>query len=192
MNIQDWIPLGLTGLSSLLSKGLLQHHSSKASILQCSAYFMVQLSYPYIWFINWTESNWWQTTHWLFIRAPFFSNEVKLSCWLGRQILGHTWSWSWNFLEIMPMAPPHSHFPSRLSSFFPVSQDPDLLLRMILFEIMVLSKLLTWSLIILNCVPETPPDEGNPNSSQAKTTKGATSKVAQKLEEPSPQNLLPN
>ena len=29
------------GLSSLL-----QHHSSKASILQCSAFFMVQLSHP--------------------------------------------------------------------------------------------------------------------------------------------------
>ena len=29
-------------------KNLLQHHSSKASILQCSAFFMVQLSYLYI------------------------------------------------------------------------------------------------------------------------------------------------
>ena len=29
-------------------KGLLQHHSSKASILQCSAFFMVQLSHPYM------------------------------------------------------------------------------------------------------------------------------------------------
>ena len=29
-------------------KSLLQHHSSKASILQCSAFFMVQLSYPYV------------------------------------------------------------------------------------------------------------------------------------------------
>ena len=28
-------------------KSLLQHHSSKASIHQCSAFFMVQLSYPY-------------------------------------------------------------------------------------------------------------------------------------------------
>ena len=27
-------------------KNLLQHHSSKASILQCSAFFMVQLSHP--------------------------------------------------------------------------------------------------------------------------------------------------
>ena len=29
-------------------KSLLQHHSSKASILQCSAFFIVQLSHPYM------------------------------------------------------------------------------------------------------------------------------------------------
>ena len=29
-------------------KSLLQHHSSKASILRCSAFFMVQLSHPYM------------------------------------------------------------------------------------------------------------------------------------------------
>ena len=29
-------------------KSLLQHYSSKASILQCSAFFMVQLSHPYM------------------------------------------------------------------------------------------------------------------------------------------------
>ena len=29
-------------------KSLLQHHSTKASILQCSAFFMVQLSHPYL------------------------------------------------------------------------------------------------------------------------------------------------
>ena len=29
-------------------KSLLQHHSSKASILQCSAFFIVQLSYLYM------------------------------------------------------------------------------------------------------------------------------------------------
>ena len=46
INIQDWFPLGLTGWISLQStlKSLLQHHSSKASILQCSALFMVQLT----------------------------------------------------------------------------------------------------------------------------------------------------
>ena len=43
--------LGWTGWISLLSKGLkslLQYHSSKASILQCSAFFTVQLSHPYM------------------------------------------------------------------------------------------------------------------------------------------------
>ena len=42
VNIQDWFPLGWTGWISLQSKGLkslFQHHSSKASILQCSAFF---------------------------------------------------------------------------------------------------------------------------------------------------------
>ena len=51
MNIPDWFPLGLTGWISLQSKGLyslLQQHSSKESILQCSAFFRVQLSHPYI------------------------------------------------------------------------------------------------------------------------------------------------
>ena len=48
MNIQDWFPLGLTGLTSLQSKGLSGHHSSKVSILQRSAFFIVQLSHPYM------------------------------------------------------------------------------------------------------------------------------------------------
>ena len=51
MNIQDWFPLGLTGLISLLSKSLsvlLQHQNSKPSILWCSVFFTVHLSHPYI------------------------------------------------------------------------------------------------------------------------------------------------
>ena len=51
VNIQDWFPLGLTGLMSLQSKGLkslLQHHSSKAPIVRHSAFFLVQLSHPYM------------------------------------------------------------------------------------------------------------------------------------------------
>ena len=39
----DW--LDLLAVQGTL-KSLLQHHSSKASILQCSTFFMVQLSYP--------------------------------------------------------------------------------------------------------------------------------------------------
>ena len=40
----DW--LDVLGVQGTL-KSLLQHHSSKASILQCSAFLTVQLSYPY-------------------------------------------------------------------------------------------------------------------------------------------------
>ena len=41
----DW--LDLLAVQGIL-KSLLQHHSSKASILQCSAFFTVQLSHPYM------------------------------------------------------------------------------------------------------------------------------------------------
>ena len=41
----DW--LDLLAVQGTL-KSLLQHHSSKASILQCSAFFIVQLSHPYV------------------------------------------------------------------------------------------------------------------------------------------------
>ena len=41
----DW--LDLLAVQGTL-KTLLQHHSSKASILLCSAFFIVQLSYPYM------------------------------------------------------------------------------------------------------------------------------------------------
>ena len=41
----DW--LHLLAVQGTL-KSLLQHHSSKASVLQCSAFFTVQLSHPYM------------------------------------------------------------------------------------------------------------------------------------------------
>ena len=41
----DW--LDLLAVPGTL-KSLLQHHSSKASILQCSAFFTIQLSHPYM------------------------------------------------------------------------------------------------------------------------------------------------
>ena len=42
---RDW--LDLLAVHGTL-KSLLQHHSSKASILRCSAFFIVQLSHPYM------------------------------------------------------------------------------------------------------------------------------------------------
>ena len=47
MNTQDCFPLGWTGWISLQSKGP-SRIFSKASILWCSAFFMVQLSHPYM------------------------------------------------------------------------------------------------------------------------------------------------
>ena len=53
MNVQDWFPLGWTSWISLQSKGLSRvfsnkHHSSKPSILQHSAFFIVPLAHPYM------------------------------------------------------------------------------------------------------------------------------------------------
>ena len=51
MDTQDWFPLGLTGLITLQSKelsSLLQHHNSKTSIHRHLAFFIVQLTRPYM------------------------------------------------------------------------------------------------------------------------------------------------
>ena len=51
MDTQDWSPLGWTGWISWLSKGLSRVFSSatvQAAILQRSAFFVVQLSHPYM------------------------------------------------------------------------------------------------------------------------------------------------
>ena len=57
-------------------KSLLQHHSSKASILQCSAFFIVQLSHPYM-----TARKTIALTRWTFVdKVNFFF----LICCLGR------------------------------------------------------------------------------------------------------------
>ena len=69
MNTQDWSPLGRTGWISSQSldqsldlqgtlKSILQHHSSKPSILRSSAFFIVQLSHPLLtqWIWIWANS----------------------------------------------------------------------------------------------------------------------------------------
>ena len=63
MNIQNWFPLGLTGWSSLHSKGLSRVFSNTtASILWHSAFFIVQLSHPYI-----TNGETIILTRWIFV-----------------------------------------------------------------------------------------------------------------------------
>ena len=50
INTQDWYPLQWLDLLAVQGtlKSILQHHSSTASILQCSAFFIVHLSHPYM------------------------------------------------------------------------------------------------------------------------------------------------
>ena len=52
MNIQDLISFRIDWLNLLAVQGtlksLFQHHSSKASVLWCSAFFILQLSCPYM------------------------------------------------------------------------------------------------------------------------------------------------
>ena len=66
MNIQDRFPLGFDWFDLLSVQGtlksLLKHHSSKASILRYSAFFMVQLSHPYM-----TTRNTIALTRWTFV-----------------------------------------------------------------------------------------------------------------------------
>jgi len=52
VNTQSWLMFRTDWLDLLAVQGtlksLLQHHSSKASVLRCSAFFIVELSHPYI------------------------------------------------------------------------------------------------------------------------------------------------
>ena len=94
-NTQPWFPLGLTGLISLQSKGLkslLQHHSSKASILWHSALFMVQLSYPYM-----TTGKTKTLTIWTFVSkvmSLLFNMLSRYICTLCNvELLVNNWGW---------------------------------------------------------------------------------------------------
>ena len=68
----DWLDL-LAVLGTL--KSLLQHHSAEASILQCSAFLIIQLSHPYI-----TTGKTIALTRWTFIGKIMF---CFLICCLG-------------------------------------------------------------------------------------------------------------
>ena len=78
----DW--LDLLAVQGAL-KSLLQHHSSKASILWCSAFFIVQLSHPYM-----TTGKTIGLTRWTFVG--------KVMSLLFNMLLGKPYSLSYNFL----------------------------------------------------------------------------------------------
>ena len=70
----DW--LDLLAVQGTL-KSLLQHHSSKASILLCSAFFIVQLSHPYM-----TNAKTIALTRWTFVGKVMSLLFNMLSRWV--------------------------------------------------------------------------------------------------------------
>ena len=70
----DW--LDLLAVQGTL-KSLLQHHSSKASVLRCSAFFIVQLSHPYM-----TTRKTIALTRWTFVGKVMSLLFNMLSSWV--------------------------------------------------------------------------------------------------------------
>ena len=87
----DW--LDLLAVQGTL-KSLLQHHSSKASILQCSAFFIVQLSHPYM-----------TTGKTIALMSTFRNQQITTKGKLAHNS-GHTWT----FLHYGPTWPSSSGY----------------------------------------------------------------------------------
>ena len=104
----DW--LDLLAVQGTL-KSLIQHHSSKASIVLCSAFFIVQLSHPYM-----TTGKTIALTRWTFVgkvMSPFFNMLSRLAWkipWMeqpsrlqsmGSLRVGHNWANSLSLFTFM-------------------------------------------------------------------------------------------
>jgi len=118
VDILGWFPLGLTDLTSLQSKGLSRvfSDSSKASVLQCSAFFIVQLSHLYM-----TTGDTIALTIWTFVSKvmSLFLNILSrfVTVFLSRSkslliswmACSHHLQWSWNSrkwsLSLFPLFP---------------------------------------------------------------------------------------
>ena len=73
-------------------KSLLQQHSSKASILQCSAFFIAQLSHPYM------------TT----------GKTIALTRWTFRTQQSHAWTYFWSNSQIWKTGAPLQSWPHKV------------------------------------------------------------------------------
>ena len=88
----DWLDLADQGTL----KGLLQHHSSKASVLWCSPFFIVQLSHPYM-----TTGKTIALTRWTFVGKVMLFNMLSrlVNCHKRSQNkgtkVGHLWRCGW-------------------------------------------------------------------------------------------------
>ena len=88
----DWLDLLADPTLEKTLKSLLQHHSSKASILQCSAFFTVQLSHPYV-----TTGKTIALTRWTFV-----GKVTSLLFFQGVSVLKHAMIYS-DFLQALKL-----------------------------------------------------------------------------------------
>ena len=86
----DW--LDLLAVQGIL-KSLLQHHSSKASVHQCSAFFIVQLSHPYM-----ATGKTIALTRWTFVGKVL---SLLLICCLGCHNFSSKEQVSFNFMAVV-------------------------------------------------------------------------------------------
>ena len=84
----DWVDL-LAVQGTL--KSLLQHHSSKASILQHSAFFTLQLSHPYM-----TTGKTIALTRWTFVGKVVSLSQLYRTYYIAQEaLLSVTWQLAW-------------------------------------------------------------------------------------------------
>ena len=111
----DWLDL-LAGQGTL--KSLLQHHSSKASVLWCSAFFTVQLSHPYMTtgktIALTSQKHCWQSNvsaFYLFIYFYFLIFIFTLCYFTILYWFCHTLTWIHHGCICVPKHEPPSHLP---------------------------------------------------------------------------------
>ena len=83
--MMDWFPFGWISLQSKGLWSLLQHHSSKASILQSLAFFIAQFSHPYV-----TTGKTIALTRWTFVgkvMSLLFNMLSRLVIWQSTPVL---------------------------------------------------------------------------------------------------------
>ena len=115
VNTQDWSPLGWTSWISLQSKGLsslLQQHTSKASTILCSAFFIVQLLHLYlttgktIALTRWTFVGKVMSLFFILLLLLLFCRFLKLNLFY---LEGNCFTILWWFLPYIDMNLPRVH-----------------------------------------------------------------------------------
>ena len=111
VNIQGWFPLGLAVKGT--RESLLQHHSSKASVFWCSAFFMIQLSHVYM-----TTGKTIALTRWTFVDLKVGQDKCWQISFVGRCWVLHYYFWTLvGSIRLIADESAHLHLTENLVSF---------------------------------------------------------------------------